>query len=184
LLAWPPGSEGTLLGAGIAAIAPFTEAVIVVVGKNKDPLEPVVRASGAMMVENPNPELGQFSSLRVGLRELVGRGYTAAMICPVDSPPLSGASLEMLASAFVGARAAGKWAVAPGSVERHGHPLITSTELVEAFLNAPAESNAKVVRGEHKERIAYVGIADLLVGMNVNTPEDYAALCGLVSGLR
>ena len=97
LLAWPSGSGGTLLGAGIAAIVPYTEAVIVVVGKNRELLEPVLRASGALMVENPHPELGQFSSLRVGLRALVERGYITAMVCPVDSPPLNEASLEMLA---------------------------------------------------------------------------------------
>jgi molybdenum cofactor cytidylyltransferase len=183
LLVWPPGSVGTLLGAGIAAIAPYTETVIVVVGKNKERLGPVARASGATMVENPKPELGQFGSLRVGLGELVGRGFSSAIISPVDSPPLSGASLEALVAEFLRAKAAGKWAVAPGSVARHGHPLIASREMIEAFLDAPAESNAKVVRGEHEERIAYVESTDPLLGMNVNTPEDYAALCRLVSGV-
>ena len=72
--------------------------------KKRRPLAPIVDANGAFLARNPNPERGQFSSLQVGLRELLARGYNAAMITPVDCPPLSAASLELL-SRIVRARA-------------------------------------------------------------------------------
>ena len=72
--------------------------------------------------------------------------------------------------------------MAPGSAARHGHPLMASREMIEAFLEAPAESNAKQVRRKYEERIEYVETVDPLLGMNVNTPQEYAALCRMVLG--
>ena len=85
----------------------------------------------------PAPERGQFSSLQIGLRELLDRGCNAAMITPVDCPPLGSASLERLHHAFLGALTAGFWAVAPENDGKHGHPLLVSRELIDAFLKAP-----------------------------------------------
>ena len=53
--------------------------VIVVAGKNASSLAPVVYGAGAAMVANPDPARGQFSSLQVGLQEVLNRGRDAAM---------------------------------------------------------------------------------------------------------
>jgi len=94
LLPWPPAAPGsahspseTLLSAAIAALQPFTQAVIVVAGKNAVNLAPVIAATGARLVENPAPDRGQFSSLQVGLAEALNQGFDAAMITLVDCPP-------------------------------------------------------------------------------------------------
>jgi CTP:molybdopterin cytidylyltransferase MocA len=183
LLPWPPSApgsaaseDGTLLSAAIAALKPFTEAVVVVAGKNADLIAPVVAANGASIVRNPAPELGQFSSLRVGLHEVLARGYDAAMITLVDCPSLSAASLKKLSTSFEQALCLGKWGVAPENNGKHGHPLLASRSLIEAFLSAPSTSNAREVKHAHGQRIASVPVADSLVSVDVNTPKEYAAL--------
>jgi molybdenum cofactor cytidylyltransferase len=182
LLPWPPAAPGssaptsqTLLSAAIHALRPLTRAVVVVAGKNAAHLAPTIDACGASLAVNPSPWRGQFSSLQAGLRELLVRGCDAAIVTPVDCPPLSAASLELLCESFANALARGLWAVAPENNGKHGHPLLASRELIDAFLAAPATSNARAVLRKHPRRIEYVSVPDALEKAGLNTPEDYAA---------
>jgi CTP:molybdopterin cytidylyltransferase MocA len=81
-----------------------------------------------------------------------------------------------LRETFVSALARGKWAVAPESNGRHGHPLLMSRQLIEAFLNAPATSNAREVKLAHSERFEYVPVSEIFLSADMNTPEEYAAI--------
>ncbi len=58
----------------------------------------------------------------------------------------------------------------------HGHPILAGREMLEAFLRAPETSNAREVEHAHQAEIEYVPIDDPLVAVNVDTPEQYAAL--------
>ncbi len=183
LLPWPPAAPGatpsqneTLLSAAIAALQPFTQAVIVVAGKNAVNIAPVAAARGARLVENPDPDRGQFSSLQVGLREVLNQGFDAAMITLVDCPPLSSTSMELLCAAYDQALTRGKWGVAPEKNGRHGHPMLVNRNMIDAFLAAPVTSNARQVKWAHPLAIEYVAVPDSLLTIDVNTPEEYAAL--------
>ena len=186
LLPWPPisataaASGGTLLSAAITSLAPFTELVIVVVGKNEDAIAPVAYANGASLVSNPAPERGQFSSLQVGLHEVLNRGRDSAMVTLVDRPPVSAEAIEALVLQFTGQfvlpPAARKWAVVPEFGGKHGHPILIARELIEAFLKAPPTASARDIRRQHEDRIQYVTVDDPRICTNVNTPEDYARL--------
>lgn len=177
LLPWPPGSEdSSLLSAAIFALKPFADAVIVVTGSNAERLAPLIDGAGAVMARNLAPERGQFSSMQTGLQAAVERGYEAAMITPVDCPPLSAASLEKLCAAFEQARVRGIWAVAPEHNGRQGHPLVAGRELMGALLSAPVSSNAREVRQAHEGKLEHVAVAEPLLSVDVNTPEQYSAL--------
>jgi molybdenum cofactor cytidylyltransferase len=175
LLPWPPKSPSdTLLSAAICALKPFAENIIVVAGSNADSLVPVTAALNAVLVRNPAPERGQFSSIQTGLRAALDYGYNAAMITPVDCPPLSSASLQNLIATFEQAIARGAWAVAPQNNNRRGHPLLVARPLIHAFLNAPVTGSAREVKHAHIEKFEYVAVPDPLLTMDLNTPEEYA----------
>ncbi|MGD0914659.1 MAG: nucleotidyltransferase family protein [Terracidiphilus sp.] len=183
LLPWPPAApdstpspKETLLSVAISALQPFTQAVIVVAGKNAVNIAPAIAARGAQMVENPDPDRGQFSSLQVGLRAALNQGFDAAMITLVDCPPLSSASMELLCAAYDQALANGKWGAAPEKNGRHGHPMLVSRNMIDAFLAAPVTSNARQVKWANPLAIEYVPVPDSLLSIDVNTPEEYAAL--------
>jgi molybdenum cofactor cytidylyltransferase len=183
LLPWPPSAPGavspsgqTLLSAAILAFKPFARTVIVVAGRNAESLTPLAGASGAILVRNPAPERGQFSSLQVGLREVLAHGHDAAVITPVDCPPLRAASLELLCDAFNRALARDLWAVAPENNGKHGHPLLANRNLIDAFLAAPLTSNAREVLHAHAQRTEYFAVPDTLAKAGLNTPQDYTAL--------
>jgi molybdenum cofactor cytidylyltransferase len=182
LLPWPssagdPSSRrGTFLSAAIQALDAECDIVIVVAGKNSPDLLPVIHGCGAFLVTNPAPERGQFSSLQVGLQEVLNRGRDAAMVTLVDRPPARPATLRRLRAALVDAIARGKWAVVPQYAEKHGHPYLASRDLIEVFLKAPAQSTARDLEHQHQARIEYVTVDDPLVTANVDTPEEYQRL--------
>jgi len=182
MLPWPPQQPDTtdpprhtLLSAALVAFDPFTNVSVVVAGQNADAIATVVGACGAYLVRNPAPEKGQFSSLQIGLRAILDHGAEAAIITPVDCPPLSPASLELLRYAFLDAVSSGSLAVVPEHEGKHGHPLFASRELIDAFLNAPNTGNARDVLHTHADRVAYIAVPESLAQAGMNTPEDYAA---------
>lgn len=182
LLPWPPktgNSQGdpvsTILSSAIQAFSEFCDEVFVVAGKNEAALRAVAYAEGASVVRNPAPERGQFSSLQTGLQEVLNRGRDSAMVMLVDRPPAGAATLGTLIDAFE-ARGHEVWAIIPEYAGKHGHPIVIGREMIEAFLRAPATSNARDIEHAHQNRIHYVVVNDPLVTMNVDTPEEYASL--------
>jgi len=181
LLPWPPTSSGqapsgTFLSAAIQSLSLDTDLVLVVAGRNARSLAPVVYGAGASMVENPDPDLGQFSSLQVGLREVLNRGRDAAMITIVDRPPVSEQTIRTLTGAYSRAFQRFQWGVVPQFQGKHGHPFIAGRELIEKFLQAAPTSNAREIRHRHSDKIVYVEVDDPMTVANINTPEDYAAI--------
>jgi molybdenum cofactor cytidylyltransferase len=181
LLPWPPAtaahtaSNETFLSAAIRSLSLAADFVLVVVGKNEAALAPIVYASGASLVVNPDPDRGQFSSLQMGLHEVLNRGRDAAIITLVDRPPAAAATVQNLREAFE-VTDQNIWAVVPEFSGKHGHPYLVGREMIEAFLRVPATSTAREIEHEHQEHIQYVRVDDPFVAMNVNTLEDYAAL--------
>jgi molybdenum cofactor cytidylyltransferase len=181
LLPWPPSSSPspaseTFLSAAIRLFFPHVDVVLVVVGKNESALAPIVYSNGASLVINPDPARGQFSSLQVGLQEVLNRGSDAAMITLVDRPPVKRKTVETLESAFEQATIKRKWAVVPEYQGKHGHPILCGREMLGAFLKAPAAANARDVEREYRDQIEYLSVDDPLVALNVDTPEQYASL--------
>ena len=166
----------TFLAGAIESLRPHTDMVLVVVGRNAEALTPIVYAAGAFLVENPEPERGQFSSLQAGLREVLNRGRDAAIVSLVDRPPVAEATVGQLRQAFLAASHHGRWAVVPEFKGRHGHPLVIGREMIEAFLQAPVTSTAREVEHSLPERIEYVAVADPMVTFDIDSPEDYQRL--------
>ncbi len=183
LLPWPPPSAssattGTFLSAAIQFLLPRVDEVLVVAGNNEAALAPIVYANGASLVVNPEPDRGQFSSLQVGLQEVLNRGRDAAMVTLVDRPPVRTETLDTLKAAFERAitKPHRKWAVVPEYQGKHGHPVILAREMIAEFLKAPEISTARDVEHAHQSEIEYVPVDDPMVTLNVNTPAQYAGL--------
>src|SRR5215469_11088234 len=180
LLPWPPSAEGagtagTFLSAAIESLSLPTDLVIVVAGKNASSIAPTVYAAGASLVINPAPERGQFSSLQVGLQEVLNRGRDAAMITLVDRPPVRSATLQALHDAFLSAPTT-TWAVVPEYKGKHGHPVIAAREFIHQCLEAAPTTTAREIEHQHQPHIAYLPVDDPFSVANVNTPQEYSSL--------
>jgi molybdenum cofactor cytidylyltransferase len=128
---------------------------------------------------NRQPELGQFSSLQAGLREVLNHGRDAAFIALIDRPPALPRTLKALRETFHYADN-NVWAVVPevvrGEQVVHGHPILIGREMIEAFLSAPVTSNAREIEHKYQEHVQYLPVDDPRLGVNIDTPEDYARL--------
>ena len=184
LLPWPPVPEGapaanTFLGATIDLLQAYSELVIVVAGDNGPTITPVAYAHGAFLAVNRHPERGQFSSLQVGLQEVLNHGRDAAFIALIDRPPVLPRTLKTLREAFLEA-APEVWALVPelkrGDEVIHGHPILIGREMIEAFRLAPATTTAREIEHQYQQHIRYIPVDDPRLAMNVDTPEDYARL--------
>jgi len=184
LLPWPPVAEGvpavnTFLGAWIDLLKYHTDLVIVVAGHNKPQVEPVVYEHAAFLVHNEKPERGQFSSLQLGLQDVLSRGRDAAVIALVDRPPVVPGTVHDLTHALLTSPPE-VWAVIPetrrGEEAVHGHPVVIGRDMIEAFLRAPADSSARDVEHRQQQHVRYMAIDDPRIVINVNTPEDYDRL--------
>jgi molybdenum cofactor cytidylyltransferase len=182
LLPWPPPSSapsagaGTFLSAQIELLSSSTDMVLIVAGRNAALLRPIAYAMGAYVVENPDPDRGQFSSLRVGLQEVLNRGRDAAVVALVDRPPASAETLKKLRNVFMASEAKENWAVVPEYEGRHGHPIIVGREMMTAFLEAPDSSTAREVEHKAQQHVVYVPVKDPNIALNVDTPQDYERL--------
>lgn len=175
LLRW---REGTFLSSAIRAIAPESDLVIVVAGDNANELHPTVDSMGAFLVNNPDPARGQFSSMQVGLQEVLNRGRDSAILTLVDRPAPQVPTVRDLKQQFLRKITEGFWAVVPSYQGQHGHPALFSREMITEFLNASSTANAREILHRNQQRIAYVEVEDPLVIANIDTPEDYERLIG------
>ena len=170
LLSWKGESFLSLAIRRLSAVCDF---VVVVAGKNAETLRPLVYQNAGYLAINPQPELGQFSSLKIGLREMLERGRDSAFVTLVDRPAPTVETLELLRETFLHSRPEQTWAVVPEFRGRHGHPYIASREMIEAFLRAQQIATAREVEHENQSKVLYVPVSDPNVTANLNTPEEY-----------
>jgi molybdenum cofactor cytidylyltransferase len=170
LLAW---SGETFLSLAIRRLSTVCDFVVVVAGKNTETLRPLIYQNAGYLVINPQPEQGQFSSLRIGLREVLDRGRDSAFITLVDRPAATAETLELLRETFLHSRPEQTWAVVPEFRGKHGHPYLASREMIEAFLRAPQTATAREVEHANQSKVLYVPVSDPNVIANLNTPEEY-----------
>ncbi len=184
LLPWPPVAEGapavnTFLGAMIDLLQAECDLVLVVAGHNAANLQLVADAHNAFLVLNPKPERGQFSSIQVGVHEVLNRGRDAAFLVPVDRPPVLPGTIQALRAALLDSDP-DVWAVVPElsreGEKLHGHPILVAREMIEQFLRAPASAVARDLEHEYQRHILYVPVADERIATNIDTPEEYARL--------
>lgn len=163
----------TFLDRQIAAFRSVGARVLCVLGHDAQLVCASLRRSGeAVLVLNPNPERGQFSSLQCGLRALCPDAE-AFFFTPVDSPGVRPETLSALLAAYDG-EAADFWQ--PSVRGRHGHPVLAAARMAAAFLAMPPDASARdLIR---RSRRCFVETGDEAAVTDIDTPEDYRRLLG------
>jgi molybdenum cofactor cytidylyltransferase len=174
----PIGSSGdtffdrvtrTLLDAGI-------HDVVVVVGADAAAIRAgVTPRSHVRIVDNPDYERGQLTSLLAGLHAIDAAGTTAALVTLIDVPLVSVVTVRALIAAQ---RERGAPIVRPVSNGRHGHPVIFGRELFEELRRASPAQGAKPVVRAHAEQMIEVPIDDEGAFTDIDTREDYERFIG------
>ena len=174
----PIGSSGetfldrvtrTLLDAGL-------DDVIVVVGADAAAIRAGARTqSGVRIVDNPDYEQGQLTSLLAGLRALDTSRATAVLMTLIDVPLVSAATVRTLIAAQ---RERGAPVVRPVSNGRHGHPVIFGRALFAELQAADPAHGAKPVVRAHAADMLEVTVDDEGAFTDIDTPGDYEKYMG------
>jgi molybdenum cofactor cytidylyltransferase len=155
----------TFLAAGI-------DDVVVVVGHEARAVVDDFVASGlpARLVENPDYESGQLSSLLAGLRVVDRPGVTAVLVTLVDVPLVSPATVRAVVDRYRQTHAP---VVRPSRGDEHGHPLLIDRSLFDAVRRADAAEGVKPVIRAHATRDGNVESDDAGAFTDIDTPSDY-----------
>ena len=146
--------------------------VIVVLGHRGDEIQRGMRGLGldCRVMFNSRFQLGRASSLRIGAKA-VSRDSDAILITSVDQPRPA-EFLRALAAAYRPERAG----IRPVHAGHHGHPIVLAGRLREELMAATEENDGllAVVRG-HAGELDELELDDDLLGLDINTPDDYQA---------
>ena len=159
----------TLLEAGI-------EDVVVVVGADAESIRAGARPRpGVRIVDNPDYEQGQLTSLLAGLRAIDVSRATAALVTLIDVPLVRAATVRTLVAAQ---RERGAPVVRPVSNGRHGHPVIFGRALFQELHDADPAEGAKPVVRAHAAEMIEVPVHDEGAFTDIDTREDYERIIG------
>lgn len=125
------------------------------------------------LVNNPQPALGQVSSLWMGLDAAARRGADGMLMTLVDIPLVRASTIEKVIDAWTRSRAP---IVRPAVGNRHGHPVLFDQVVFDALRHAPITEGARAVVHANADRIVNVQVDDEGCLLDVDTPADYDAV--------
>jgi molybdenum cofactor cytidylyltransferase len=135
-------------------------------------------ALSVRVVVNLSPELGQTSSLRVGVAALPA-GTRAFLVFPVDHPLVRAEDVSRLCEAFTSApppsspSLSPSLVVAPSFAQRRGHPVVVDATLAPAVLALGPDQPARAILSD-PAHTRFVTFDDDRVLEDMDTPEAYA----------
>ena len=144
---------------------------MVVLGHEADAVVPYVERTGATHVVNSDYRLGKTTSIGVGLRHIAG-GADAILLLAVDQPR----SPEIV-STLVRAHRERDAVITSPTYKGHGaHPLIFSPMLRDELESvSEGRQGIREVFQAHRSDVNQVPIDDPVVGLDLNTPQEYEA---------
>ena len=147
---------------------------VVVLGHHAQHLEPLIRDLAVRRVHHPQPEQGQVSSQRLGLRALSDR-VDAVIVALVDQPLVGAAELIDLICAYK-ARPQGTQVVVPTVNKLPGNPVMFSAQVRTAVLAGPEAFGCKQWQTQNPDAVYRWPTHNLRYRQDVDSPEDIAQL--------
>jgi molybdenum cofactor cytidylyltransferase len=156
-----------LSGAGV-------DELVVVLGHHADAIEAAVRPFPITLARNPNPDDGQASSVRIGLRALSPR-LDAVIVALADQPLIDAQDINALIGAF---KKRGDAAMVVPRVRAEdgstapGNPVIFDAALRDEWLAGDADLACRRWRLAHPERVRWLDTDNPRYRVDIDTPED------------
>lgn len=164
-----PLGEKTVLEHTLSKFEGICRRIIVVVGFEAKKIEAQLADIFATntysfevkIVYNEHFELGMFSSIQVGCKELTVQAF---FMTPGDCPLVKKETVELLAKQQGDI-------VIPSFNYKGGHPIKLSRTLMQQILKTHPESNLREILHQYEK--TYINVEDPGVIMDVDTPDDY-----------
>jgi molybdenum cofactor cytidylyltransferase len=140
----------------------------IVLGAQAGEIRSRLPLDAAWILENPNWQQGQLSSIQAAIRSLPLGETEGLILCPVDHPLISSFLVAQLIQEFDSTE---KLIVLPTYKRKRGHPVIFRASLFEELLAASSEVGAREVVWAHPKDVTEVETDEEAVVLNLNDPE-------------
>ncbi|MFW9852789.1 MAG: NTP transferase domain-containing protein [Candidatus Thorarchaeota archaeon] len=147
--------------------------IIIILGKDKDfYLDKIPELNDTTVIINPNPEEGQFSSIKCGLKEVSESHKQDVFILPLDVPCPNREVWEQLAlnqSLFQAS------VLIPQYQGKKGHPVLLSEEFKIYLLSCDTDTRLdhEIRKKDEQGKAKIISVNDNNITLNINTPEDW-----------
>lgn len=156
-----------LSGAGV-------DELVVVLGHHAERIEPEVRDFPVTLVRNSDPDVGQVSSLRLGLQALTGKIDTV-LVALADQPLINSQDINELIGAYK-KRPEGTQVVQPAVDGLPGNPVMFSAEVRDQILAGEARIGCRQWQAANPQAVHHWFSLNQRYRTDVDTPEDIDAL--------
>lgn len=147
----------------IASLSSLVDELVVVTGKFDKELRPYL--SNCKVVYNKDYELGMFSSVKAGIKDI----DSDLLILPGD--------ISNVSSKTISAIIANKGLITiPTYKGKSGHPLFLNKEMVNKLKQEDINSNLRAFINSNIDFVNYVEVDDPFINFDVDTIEDYNRL--------
>ena len=154
------------------ALAAKLNPVIVVTGREHQQVEQALTGLDVTVVHNPDWQDGQSTSVRVGLAA-VPESAGGAMFLMVDQPHIPPELVQTLCEKHANSLAP---VVAPMVDGRRGNPVLFDHQTFADLAQVSGDSGGRQVFSKYRPTL--VPWVDAMVGLDVDTPDDYQRLLG------
>ena len=153
----------------VGKLQEFSSKIIIVTGANHQNLQEHLLTQNVEFVNNPQPELGMFSSLKLALKADALSTYY--LIHLIDQPFIALDTYQTLVSAIDDHHQL--FLPVLMSQNRSGHPLIISPQVGGRILNASVNDNLSIIIKSLPESIIKrIPVDDPNILDNINTPQE------------
>ncbi len=149
--------------------------VIVVLGAGSEKMRKEINPGKARIIINPFFNEGQSTSLKAGLKSISPESR-AVIILLGDQPFINDATLNALIDKY---RESGSPIVAPVYNGKRGNPVLFDRALIPELINTSGDKGGRAIIGKYAHRIATLEIDSSLIGIDIDTWDDYQKLSRL-----
>ncbi|TLS38931.1 nucleotidyltransferase family protein [Pseudalkalibacillus caeni] len=143
--------------------------VVVVLGRNADSFLKISKSHPVTIVVNENYQTGKCSSILKGVHA-VKDNADALFIVSVDQP----VEVDVLNKMADSMKKYRPPVLVPVYKGKRGHPVLFSSAVMKDLLSIREETQGlRRILQKHRKRVLEVPVNCPLIGLNLNTPEDY-----------
>lgn len=159
----------------ISKLLPFANSVNIVLSYNLEAVQKVVNEhfpnSPITFINNPDYELGMFSSILKGMESIPGRN--PILMHQIDQPFISTEVYAQLVESYNSQCYTLQPSYLKDGEKRAGHPIIINYPFRCIILKHDAENNLKNIMSEFNDKRDFVMVNDEGIFHNLNTPDQF-----------
>ncbi|MDP7568508.1 MAG: nucleotidyltransferase family protein [Arenicellales bacterium] len=164
----PIGDIPMIRHVALAVLASRAEPVIAVTGFEGKQVRHALAELKLTIAENPCPDEGLSSSLRIGL-EALPRDCGAVLVCLGDMPGIRARHIDALVTAFLAHDA--KLICTPTYGGERGNPVLWPRHMFTKMQALVGDTGARALLARYRERVLTVPMTDSAVVTDIDTPD-------------